>query len=130
MEVEINHIGYLVKKIELSIAAFKELGFLVDRKLYDEIRMAELCFMSKEGYCIELIEPSRESSLYGLLKKYKNTAYHICYSVDDLDEAIACFKEMGYYLFKEREAAPAFGTDAEVAFLMNADIGMVELLQK
>ena len=128
MEFEIDHIGYLVKNIELSIEAFKELGFSEERKIYDEIRKAELCFMSKEGYCVELIAPSRESELYSLIKKYKNTAYHICYSVEDLDEAIAFLEDKGYFMFKEREAAPAFGEGAEVVFLMHSDVGMVELL--
>lgn len=130
MKFEINHIGYLVKTIDLSIDAFKELGFSVDRIIYDEFRKAQLCFMSKEGYCVELIAPSRESELYGLIKKYKNTAYHICYSVEDLDEAIAFLEDKGYFTFKEQEPAPAFGEGAEVVFLMNSDVGMVELLQE
>lgn len=129
MKLEINHLGYLVKKIELSIEAFKELGFSEEWRLYDKIRKAELCFMSKDGYCIELIAPSKESDLQGLMKKYKNVAYHICYSVDDLDEAIISFEGKGYYLFREREMAPAFGENAEVAFLIHSEIGMVELLQ-
>lgn len=130
MELKINHIGYLIKKMDTGIEALLKLGFSEEQKIYDPIREAELCFMLKDGYCLELIAPSKESTLYPLLKKYKNTAYHICYEVDDLDAAVTFFEESGYYLFKEKEAAPAFGDNARVVFLMNPDIGMVELLQE
>lgn len=37
MELKIHHIGYLVKKIEASVAEFRQLGFIEKSKSFDEI---------------------------------------------------------------------------------------------
>lgn len=129
MNLKIHHIGYMIKKMNSSIEEFERIGFTKETITYDEIRKAEICFMNKDGYCIELVSPSKESDLYELMKKCKNMAYHICYLVDNLNESVKIFEESGYFLFKEEEAAPAIGQDARVVFLINQDVGIVELLQ-
>lgn len=78
---------------------------------------------------MELVAPRRTSSLYGLLKVYKNTAYHICYQVDSIQEEVVRMEQNGYRMFREPEPAPAIGENASVAFLMSPAIGMVELLE-
>ena len=129
MELKIHHIGYLVKKIEASIAEFQQLGFIEKSKSFDEIRKSYICFMEKDGYCVELIAPVKDSELYGLMKKCRNMAYHFCYNVADAQLAISELEEKGYHLIKELEMAPAIDQDAQVAFLMNPEVGMIELLQ-
>ena len=63
MELKIHHIGYLVKKIEASVAGFQQLG-------------------------------------------------------------ISELEEKGYHLIKELEMDPAIDKDAQVAFLMNPEVGI------
>ena len=79
--LKIHHIGYLVKKIEAAIRTFEALGYqLIQDTVYDDIRKVNICFLQKDEYCIELVSPVAEDSVVsGLMKKYKNCPYHICY---------------------------------------------------
>lgn len=127
---EIHHVGYLVRNIDKTISLYEQLGFeLIVEKKYDEIRKAYLCFLEGKGICIELIEPTKESELCPLMKKYTNTPYHICYRVDNMQETISELKEMGFLIFKEIEKAPVISDCAEVVFLMHSRMGIIELVQ-
>ena len=129
--MKIHHIGYLVKKIEKSIKSFEVLGYkLTVESTWDEGRDAYICFLENGGYCIELICPSKESSLFPLLKRYDNAPYHICYICDDLDKAVDELKDKKYVLFKAPAPAPVIGKTARVAFLMNIGTGMIELVEE
>lgn len=131
--MQVHHIGYLVKRMNNALSSFEYLGYRrTGAVFYDEGRDAELCFLESAGggkICVELVSPRRTSPLYGLLKAYKNTAYHICYRVDSIREEVARMEQNGYRMFRESEPAPAIGENASVAFLMSPDIGMVELLE-
>ena len=127
--MKIHHIGYLVKNIEKAREQFMKMGFCDNKStVFDAIRNVHICFIKKDGYCIELIQPTKDSAIYGLLKKYKNTAYHICYQVDDMRRAIEELEQMGFYLFEDVKVAPAISDNAKVAFLMGKDCGIIEIL--
>ena len=129
--MKIHHIGYLVKKIEKSIEAFEALGYkLTVESTWDRGRNAYICFLENDGYCVELICPSKDSSLYPLLKRYDNSPYHICYVCDDLEKTIEDLNGKKYMLFKAPEAAPVIGETARVAFLMSSGAGMIELVEE
>lgn len=126
-----HHVGYLVKNIDKSEETFMALGFSVSKeKVFDDIRKAYISFMSGNGTVVELIEPTEESDIYPLLKKYTNAPYHMCYTVDSIPAAIEELKAKGYLLFKATEKAPAISEYSEVAFLIHNRIGMIELLQE
>lgn len=126
-----HHVGYLVKNIDKSEETFMALGFSVSKeKVFDDIRKAYISFMSGNGTVVELIEPTEESDIYPLLKKYTNAPYHMCYTVDSIPTAIEELKAKGYLLFKATEKAPAISEYSEVAFLIHNRIGMIELLQE
>lgn len=95
--MKIHHIGYIVKKIEKAILAFEDLGYVKkDDTIFDEYRQIDICFMEKDGYCVELVSPvNKESSVFGLLKKLGNSAYHICYSCPNLEDTIEKFTRGG-----------------------------------
>ncbi|MDB2142050.1 VOC family protein [Enterocloster clostridioformis] len=93
--MKIHHVGYLTKNLNKSKFLFEKLGFIVEKeKAYDALRKIHIVFMLNGDYRIELIEPDgEESSVWGLLKRYKNTPYHFCYEVDDMNAAV---KKMGW----------------------------------
>ena len=130
--MRVHHIGYLVKQIDKSVSAFEALGYtLKSSPVWDNGRKAYICFLDNGGYCVELIAPSRESSLYPLLKQYQNSPYHMCYCCADLEETIEKLKKDKFMLFLEPASAPAIagGGTARVAFLMSARAGIIELLE-
>lgn len=126
----VHHIGYLVKNIEKAEAAFSGLGYsCLAERTYDAFRDVMIRFMRKDGYTVELISPVSENSVVaGLMKKYKNSPYHICYETDDFDAAISDLERNGYIRIDEPCPAPAIG-GRRVCFLQSARIGMIELLE-
>ena len=129
--MNIHHIGYLVKDIEKAKEAFKKLGFKITQAVSEDLdRKASICFINNGAYCVELISLWKESDLYPLLKKYKKTAYHICYEVGCLELAIKKMQKEGFTLVRVPEKAVSIGGgNARVAFLMDIDIGMIELVE-
>lgn len=125
----IHHIGYLVKKIVPAIRSFEALGFQVAREVTrDDIREVDICFLEKDGYRVELVSPySATSVVAGLLKKYKNCPYHICYETSHFEEALEELTSHGYVMMGSPTPAPAINQHP-VVFLMNASLGMIELL--
>lgn len=127
--LKIHHIGYLVKKIEKARQTFEALGYRTEQDtVYDDIRKVDICFLTKDGYRIELVSPvSEDSVVAGLLKKYKNCPYHICYETVDYEAACAELAANGFLAIDTPTPAPALG-GREVTFFSSALIGMVELL--
>ncbi|MBD5522930.1 MAG: lactoylglutathione lyase [Lachnospiraceae bacterium] len=128
--LKIHHIGYLVKKIEAATRTFEALGYqLAQNIVYDDIRKVNICFMTKDDYCIELVAPTAEDSVVsGLMKKYKNCPYHICYETNNFDQDYQELLENGFISIDVPTPAPAL-QGRDVVFLTNALIGMIELLR-
>lgn len=129
--LKIHHIGYLVKKINAAVKNFEYLGFtMVQDIIYDDYRKINICFLEKDGYTIELVSPTDNSSVVaGLLKKCKNSPYHICYESEHFEEDFARLQEKGYVAIDAPTPAPAIDSRL-VVFLINASLGMIELLKK
>lgn len=130
VDLKIHHIGYLVKKIDKAIQAFSKLGYcLSGPTVYDSCRKTDICFMEKDGYVIELVSPAEPDSVVsGLLKKYKNCPYHICYESCDFDKDYKQLTGQGYTSIDLPSPAPALH-ERRVVFLMNPFLGMIELLE-
>lgn len=126
----VHHIGYLVKKIEKAKQAFLLLGYEIEQDtIYDEIRKVDICFLIKDGYRVELVSPCSEDSVVaGLMKRYKNSPYHICYETKDFPRDFAELTANGFLAVDELTKAPALG-GREVVFLNNASLGLIELIR-
>lgn len=127
---KVHHIGYLVKKIEKAQKTFEALGYRTEQGIVrDDIRKVDICFLEKDGYRIELVSPvSADSVVAGLLKKYKNSPYHICYETEDYEAAYAELTTNGFIAIDTPTPAIALG-GREVVFLTSASIGMIELIR-
>ena len=126
----VHHIGYLVKNIEKAVDQFKKLGYdAYSGKSFDEFRKIAIVFLKKNSMVIELVSPiSNESVIYGLLKHYKNSPYHICYESESFEEDLENLKQSGFTAIAEPAAAPAI-ENRKVVFLMSPVIGLIELLE-
>ena len=130
VNMKVHHIGYLVKNISKTEKKFLELGYEVESPTkFDEIRNIDIEFLVNGDYRVELIEPKgEESPMYPLLKRYKNTPYHLCYEVENIDEAIAELQDKHYTVIQEPNIAPCI-EDKKVAFLNNISMGIIELVE-
>ena len=125
----IHHIGYLVKDIEKSALNFENLGYIRENLTFDPIQKADILFMNLNGIKIELVAPQKNSQIYPLLKNYRDSPYHICYVVENINSAIYELQISGYMMFKEPVEAVAISANAKVAFLMKRNVGMIELVE-
>lgn len=129
--MKIHHVGYLVKNVEKAVKAAEVLGFSrCSDMIYDVDRRIHIVFAENDGYRIELVQPDRDSEIYPLMKRYKNSPYHICYDIENEEMAavIERLSEQNFTLFKAPSRAVALNGNA--AFLMSLDIGMVELVKR
>lgn len=130
MALKVHHIGYLVKKIASSIDSFEKLGYKIKQDtVYDDIRKINICFMEKDGYCIELVSPACEDSVvFGLMKRYKNSPYHICYETEDFEKDYMTLVSEGFMAIDTPTPAPAL-SGREVVFMTHVSVGMIELIK-
>ncbi len=133
MKMKVHHIGYLVADIDAAISEFVALGWEIRQaKLYDPSRKVYLCFLENSGVVIELVSPSDECRLFtALQRRIGNAPYHVCYvpdGVNGFDAAIEALERSGYFMTQPPEAAVAFG-GRRVAFMMNPEIGLLEILE-
>lgn len=85
--------------------------------------------MEKDGCCIELVSPASEDSVVsGLLKKFKNSPYHICYETAHFEEDYQTLTREGFLSIDTPTPAPAL-QNRRVVFLTSSAVGMIELLE-
>lgn len=126
--MKIHHVGYLTKNLDKSKLLFENLGFFVEKeKAYDELRKIHIVFMLNDNYRIELVEPDGEQSpIWGLLKRYKNTPYHFCYQVEDMNTAVKKMRKEGHVMISK--PMPASCMDNKLCcFMLHKDMGIIEL---
>ncbi len=135
--MRVNHIGYLVKDIEKSIAIFQSLGYEKISEIFtddkapvnEKPRNVYICFMKNRETCIELVSPIDESSdVFSTLKRQGEGPYHICYEVESLKDSVSSLTKEGWLVLKRPARAIAFD-GAEVVFLFRNNIGMIELVE-
>lgn len=129
--MNIDHIGYAVKRIDKSIIAFESLGYTFGDVIDDLDRNIKMAFGEKDGYIIELVsvlDKKQQSPVDKYLSCIGSTPYHICYRTDDINKSITDLTNTGYKLIIEPKDAIAFG-GKKVAFLFNLFIGLIELVE-
>jgi hypothetical protein len=110
---------------------YKSLGFELRYEVYDELRKVNLSFLKHptNEAMIEIVQPISEGSeAHGLLQKYNNNFYHLCFEVDGLHEEISRLSSDGFVLVSKPMPAVAF-ENRLVAFLASSGTGIIELLE-
>jgi len=126
-----HHVGVAVKSISDTLPYYTGIfGF----RQVSEIaavppQKVNVCFVeAPPGVLIELVEGAGANSpVEKVLEKAGSGPYHICYKVEDLDEAIAALRQEGCILFKRFEL-PAHGL-RRFAFLLAPDRQLFELCE-
>ncbi|MCR5761415.1 MAG: VOC family protein [Sphaerochaetaceae bacterium] len=126
-----HHIGYLVKDIDKSKATFLALGYEIEKNvIFDSFRGVNICFLRKKGCSIELVSPVGDNSILRNLKKRVGVSpYHICYCVNNIDDAITDLCNMRFVIWEEPHEAPAI-EGKRVVFLFHSQMGLIELVEE
>lgn len=131
MELKVEHIGYLTDSIRDSISIFLTLGYhQVGEVINDDTQRTKLCFIEKnEETPIELVEPYEDNrTMQRMLVKHGNGPYHICYGVDDIDEAYAHFIKNDWMPLFTPVEAPALN-DRRICYFYKMEVGYIELVE-
>lgn len=126
-----HHIGYAVNKIDDTAQFYLNAGWNKTETILDPIQKTNIAFLQKDGFpTIELVAPVDDKSpICNILKKNGTSTYHVCYSVENIDEAIIELRKQRYMpLFKPVNAVAI--DNHRICYLMHPQVGLIELVEK
>lgn len=130
-----HHVGVAVKSIQSSSRLYELLGIASGwtECVQDHINNVAVCFgnVAEDGPTVELVEPIEKGSpVEGMLARTggMSTPYHVAYTVESLDDAMAAMRHAGALQVTPVRAARAFG-DNRIVFFALPDGLVVELIE-
>lgn len=126
-----HHIGIACHDIEKSKAFYLDQGYVAATTVYDPLQRVYVCFLEKPGAPrLELLQPEGEDSpVARTLKTAGVTPYHLCYEVEDLDDAIARLRISRRFLLVNGPVPACAMGDRRVAFMFQKHTGLIELVE-
>jgi len=130
MDYKIHHIGVATNDIEATAELYRKMGYEVTETVTDENQHVYVKFCELGGGVkVELVGLIDEKSPISKLLKISGTStYHICYVVNNLDEAVAELRDQGYIPTTRRMPSTIGGRD--VIFLYHTKNCLIELIEK
>ncbi len=125
-----HHVGVAVRSIEEALQTYAGVfGFEpVSDPIDVEHEHVRVCFVRAGDVLIELVEGvDDESPVRQLLERTGAGTYHICYQVDDLDQAIRELRARRCFPFKRFEVTGQ--EPRRFAFLLTPDRQLFELCE-
>jgi methylmalonyl-CoA/ethylmalonyl-CoA epimerase len=128
--MEFHHIGVATSNIIKSSNIYKQLGFVSDEIIYDEVQNVNICFLRKSGHpAIELVEPVNEKSpVWNILDKIGTSPYHFCYNTTDIINEIQNLKKSKFIVVVNPVPAIAF-RNKRICFCYHKDFGLIEIVE-
>lgn len=127
---QFHHIGVACNDIEKTAGMYVDAGYSRTEAIIDPLQNVNVCVLTKEGMPkIELLAPVDEKSpICKILQKSSGaTPYHVCYTVLDMEKAIADLRKLRFIPTSKPKMSNVF--DALVCFLFHKDIGLIEIIQ-
>ncbi len=132
MLTRIDHIGIAVQNIQDALTFYQDaLGVRLERVESEEGGRTDVAFLPVGGSDVELVEPKdTDSGLAKYLAKRGEGIHHICFEVDDIDEALARLKAHGAQLIDETPRVNARGQKYAFVHPKSTHGVLIELYQK
>jgi methylmalonyl-CoA/ethylmalonyl-CoA epimerase len=132
--MKLHHVGIVVDDIKSGIQRYKGLfGFVPITEIVDDpIQKVSVVLLSNpesDGAPIELIAPLSDDSPVTNILKGKVRLYHLCFLVDNIEEALKNFRRNGAIIISGPVPAELF-EGKRIAFVYSPDNYVVELLEK
>lgn len=133
LQLRLHHIGFVVRDIETSIQGFiHSMAARWDGHTYhDQIQKVKVTFL-RTGLSdaqIELVEPGRDDSPVSKFLERGGGLHHLCYEVEDIDQALLTLKSKKAVMVQRPVPAIAFA-GRRIAWVMTAEKLLVELLEQ
>jgi methylmalonyl-CoA/ethylmalonyl-CoA epimerase len=111
MIARIDHIGIAVQDIKQALVFFEQaLGIHLERVESEEGGRTQVAFLPVGKSDVELVQPQdTESGLAKFIAKRGEGVHHICFEVDDIEQALTRLKEHGAQLINETPRKNAKG---------------------
>jgi methylmalonyl-CoA/ethylmalonyl-CoA epimerase len=132
-QFRLHHIGFVVASISASATGFlRSLGANWDGQVFvdtnQKVKVTFLTLLPGDPQ-LELVEPNAEDAPVNRFLSEKGPGlHHLCYEVDDLEEALAEMRSNGALLAKPPKPAVAFG-GRRIAWMITAEKLLVEMLE-
>lgn len=129
--LRINHVGYAVRDINKTAQYYLDSGWQLSEIFEEEVQHTRIAFLTKDGFpAIELVAPLKEeepSPVDTILQKIGCSTYHVCYDVDDIEQAVEDLFDEGFKpLF---EPVPSVAMDGhEICYLYHLHVGLIEIV--
>ena len=130
-ELTFHHVGIACHKIEKTLPFYVAMGYVAAPVVDDLIQHVRVCFLDKEGAPrLELLEPlDDQSPVARTLANSGVTPYHLCYQVQDIENAIQSLRGQRFLLVTGPVPACAM-ENRRIAFLFKKDVGLIELVEQ
>jgi len=130
--MRLHHIGLVVDSIMRKADLYHQsLGFALTTEIVtDPIQKVKIAFAEiGDGIFIEFIEPLGPDSPVAQFLKRGGGLYHLCYVVQDIEEAVERVRQTGGLIVSPPVPARAFN-DRRIAFVYTSDGSLVEFLEE
>ena len=130
---QIHHVGIAVNDLDKAIKVYTTLGYNSSPIFSDALQGVRICLLFKgDELMVELVTRLNDvesSPVDSILEKNGPAAYHTCYIVAKIEEAVNEMKEIGFIQVSRLSPAIAF-ENRRVTFMYNSDVGLIELVEK
>ncbi len=132
--MKLHHVGIVVGDIESGIQRYKAMfGFVpITEVVTDIVQKVSVVLLSgpeADSVPLELIAPLTDDSPVSNILKGNMRLYHLCFLVDDIEEALKNFRSNGAIIISNPVPADLF-EGKRIAFVYSPDKYVVELLEK
>ena len=126
-----HHLGIATRSIEKYVEIYIKFGYSASKTIIEPSQNVKISFLSKSGSpSIELVQPLVDDSpISRILQQLGTTPYHICYEVDDIQQASDALEDLNFRpLFEPMESEAM--DKGFFCYFFSVDIGLIELYQR
>jgi methylmalonyl-CoA/ethylmalonyl-CoA epimerase len=131
MLTRLDHVGIVVNDLDAALTTYcSRWGFQLLQRLEIPEQKVEAAFLAAGNSIVELLLPTDPASgIARFLQNRGEGVHHLCYEVDDIEEALATLRSRGLRLVDE---TPRRGVHGLVAFVhpKSSHGTLIELLQR
>ena len=127
----VDHVGYAVHDIMETAQYYLNAGWELSEVFEERNQNTRIAFLHKEGFpTLELVSPlDGKSPVDNILSQMGCSTYHICYVVEDIEQAVEDLYEEDFKpLFFPVESI-AMG-NRKICYLYNLKVGLIELVNQ